>query len=557
MHRTLWFSFALFVLSLGWSTPAWPELFPEAGPPGMTVTVGGADFGEFESTEVNRVEFDGVPALIQLWEPDMVMVKVPLAAKTGKVLVISGGKRIEVGEFSLRKVQITRLVPPKAEPGSVLVIEGESFGNTAGSRDPNTMFGVNQVLVNGIRAQVQRWRPSKIEVLIPANATSGEVVVQLASSDPLPDGSCCAPVDYAVSNPLRLEVIPHIDFQPTHGPIGSKVVLSGQDFRKEKPAGHAVFFNGYPATIGEWSQRIIVVHVPLSATSGPLTLLQNGRERDLGRFTVVESQVKDVFPLQGPIGTMIRIKGKHFGVYSESGSTAYFADFNTGENAVEIGGVPGVIHRWQDDEINVWVPFSAKSGPIVLKRGATIPKSDGTCCARQGVVSVEVGSFTVQTLKVTSYSPTSAGLDEIVTIKGSGFGDFLKIAEPTRFSLVQKAHVWKNYRLGADVSRSEVLINGSAVQVVSWTDTEIQVRVPRRHVFGFGFPGGFALDPTIGELVVRRGSWDLLENGKCCAPKQWVSAVAGPFTILRRGLPDPDYFNDPNPREPGHYPFGD
>ena len=193
----------------------------------------------------------------------------------------------------------------------------------------------------------------------------------------------------------------------------------------------------------------------------------------------------------------------------------------------------------------------------MLKRGATIPKSDGTCCARQGVVSVEVGSFTVQTLKVTSYSPTSAGLDELVTIKGSGFGDFLKIAEPTQFSLVQKAHVWKNYRLGADVSRSEVLINGSAVQVVSWTDTEIQVRVPRRHVFGFGFPGGFALDPTTGELVVRRGSWDLLENGKCCAPKQWVSAVAGPFTILRRGLPDPDYFNDPNPREPGHYPFGD
>ena len=153
MHRTHWFSFALFVLSLGWSTPAWPELFPEGGPPGMTVTVGGADFGEFESTEVNRVEFDGVPALIQLWEPDMVMVKVPLAAKTGKVLVISGGKRVEVGEFSLREVQITRLVPPKAEPGSVLVIEGENFGNTAGSRDPNTMFGVNQVLVNGILAQ--------------------------------------------------------------------------------------------------------------------------------------------------------------------------------------------------------------------------------------------------------------------------------------------------------------------------------------------------------------------------------------------------------------------
>lgn len=53
------------------------------------------------------------------------------------------------------------------------------------------------------------------------------------------------------------------------------------------------------------------------------------------------------------------------GFYSESGSTPdNFMDFNPGENRIEIGGVPAVIHRWHDDRIDAWVPFSAKSGKV-------------------------------------------------------------------------------------------------------------------------------------------------------------------------------------------------
>jgi hypothetical protein len=52
------------------------------------------------------------------------------------------------------------------------------------------------------------------------------------------------------------------------------------------------------------------------------------------------------------------------------------------------------------------------------------------------------------------------------------------------------------------------------------------------------------VDPTKGEIVVRRGSWDLLKNGRCCSRKQWLSAVAGEFKILPRGLPHKEYFYD-------------
>jgi len=197
--KQLSYTIIILALLLGAGSPTYAELFPASGPPGTTVTIGGNDFGEFVSTGKNRVEFNGVPALIQLWEKDLIMVKVPLNAKTGQVVVIGDDTKNSMGEFSVRQVKITSIIPTEVEPGSLLTIEGENFGNTAGSRDPNTMFGVNRVMINGVKAQVRKWRPNKLEVMVPTNSISGDLVVQLASSDPLPDGSCCAPVQYVES----------------------------------------------------------------------------------------------------------------------------------------------------------------------------------------------------------------------------------------------------------------------------------------------------------------------------------------------------------------------
>ena len=153
------------------------------------------------------------------------------------------------------------------------------------------MFGVNRVIINGVKAQVRKWRPNKLEVTVPTNSTSGDLVVQLASSDPLPDGSCCAPVQYVESNRVPVTLIPSIAFSPTKGPIGSKVILSGQNFGKTKVAGARVLFNGKPAMVAQWSPRTIVVHVPLNATSGEVVLQRGEKIRALGNFDVTKSEV--------------------------------------------------------------------------------------------------------------------------------------------------------------------------------------------------------------------------------------------------------------------------
>src|SRR5690349_10034486 len=164
---------------------------------------------------------------------------------------------------------------------------------------------------------------------------------------------------------------------------------------------------------------MIVTHVPLHATTGTLRLKLKDKERALGTFTVVVPKATGLAPEKAPIGSLVRITGENFGFYSESGSTPFaFSDFNKGDNAVEFGGVPGIVYRWHDNKIDVWVPYSAKSGPVVVKRGGTTPKPDGSCCADRGIVTAEAGEFTLVTPKIEGYTPASAGLDDIVTITG-------------------------------------------------------------------------------------------------------------------------------------------
>jgi hypothetical protein len=502
---------------------------------------------------------NGVLALVQRWDREVIEVKVPLKATSGFVEVLIGKKKLLAGFVNLAMPRIETIMPTEAERGMTLQITGHHFGLSAGARDPNTMFGVNDVLVGGVVVRPKRWRDDKIELEIPTNAVSGDVVVRLASSDPLPDGSCCAPVEYAVSNAVPLTLIPSIRVDPVSGPVGTKVVLFGQGFGNSKELmDDAVLIGGRPVTIDQWKDDIIVFHVPLDAESGPLVLKYQGRERVLAPFTVHVPRVISMSPASAPIGTLLRINGEHFGFYSEGGATPYnFMDFNTGENRVEIGGVPAVIYRWNDDRIDVWVPFSAKTGKVIIHRSANTPNVGGLCCAERGSLAIEAGEFTLVTPVIESYAPQAAGLDATVTIKGRGFGTFLKTAEHADLGLNQKAYKRRadveinepgeSQNVISNVSRTEVLFNGAAALVQSWTDEEIVVKVPHRNLYGIGKKGEFFDNLATGPLVVRRGSWDLLLDGTCCSPKKWITLEAGPFTIEATGLPDTGYWNNNRP----------
>lgn len=546
-----------FALRAQAGTPS-VELSASSLPPGATLSLTGTGFGTFQSVHTNKVTVNGVPALIQRWDADLIEIKVPFKATSGPVEIVAGKKIISAGKVTIVMPRIDSLTPSVAERGAVLRITGRNFGVTAGARDPNTMFGVNDVVIGGIVIRPKRWKDDQIEVEVPANAQAGDVIVRLASSDPLPDGSCCGPVEYVKSNAVPLSLIPSVRVDPISGPVGTKVVLFGQEFGSSKGQTDAVFIGDQRMTIAQWKDDVIVAHVPLGAKSGPLVLETGGRRRAVAQFTVHVPRAATITPSRAPIGTLLRIDGEHFGAYSESGATPYnFMDFNKGENRVEIGGVPAVIYRWNENRIDVWVPYSAKSGKVMMYRSANRPNADGLCCAERGEIATEAGEFTLVTPVIESYAPKSAGLDDLVTITGKGFGTFLKTAEHTELGLSQKAYKRRTDveinepdsgpTVVSNVSRTEVLFNGTAALVQSWTDSEIVVRVPHRNLYGIGKRGEFFDNLATGPLVVRRGSWDVLPDGTCCSPKQWLTVEAGPFTIEAKGLPDPSYFNSNRP----------
>jgi hypothetical protein len=111
-------------LAMSWGTIAQAEIFPAEGPPGTTVTISGEGFGDFQNTQDNRVEFEGVSALIQSWESDFILVKVPLKATSGAVMVMNGGTTREAGTFTLQTVKITKVSPSTVEAGALVTIEG-------------------------------------------------------------------------------------------------------------------------------------------------------------------------------------------------------------------------------------------------------------------------------------------------------------------------------------------------------------------------------------------------------------------------------------------------
>ena len=83
-------------------------------------------------------------------------------------------------------------------------------------------------------------------------------------------------------------------------------------------------------------------------------------------------------------------------------------------------------------------------------------------------MSTTAGDFTLAVPTIESFSPTSAGLDEVVTIKGSGFGSFIKTTEATQPGLGEGAFKRNQIELGENVSRTEVLFNniGAIVHVL-------------------------------------------------------------------------------------------
>ncbi len=298
---------------------------------------------------------------------------------------------------------ISALSPTSGPVGTSVIISGSNFGATQGT---------NTVAFNGTLATPSSWSASSITVPVPSGATSGSVVVTVGG---LP------------SNGVLFTVTPFVaSLNPTSGPLGTSVTISGSNFGATQGTS-SVTFNGIAAAPTSWSASSIVAPVPNGATTGNVVITVGGFASNGVAFTVTAPgpSISSLSPTSGPVGTLVTITGANFGA-------------SQGTSTVTFNGTAATPSSWSATGITVPVPVGATTGNVIVTVG--------------GVASNGV-SFTVPpTPTINSLSPSSGQIGASVTITGTNFG--------------------------TTQGTSTVTFNGVSATASNWSSTSLTVSVP-------------------------------------------------------------------------------
>jgi hypothetical protein len=236
---------------------------PASGPVGTSVVVTGTSFGDTQGD--STVTFNGVPVSPTSWSNTSLTVSAPGSATTGVIVVTVNGFETNGAPFAVLP-NITAIGPTAGLIGSSVTVSGTTFGQTQG-------FG--GVTFNGVSATVQNWSDSSISVLVPAGATSGNVVVtdhQLLTSNG---------VNFNVIA-LPQPVISSLT-QPAGRP-GMGLTILGSNFGTAQN-GSNVTFNGLSASVTSWTDSSIATTVPAGVHTGPVVVTTPGGPSNGVQFT--------------------------------------------------------------------------------------------------------------------------------------------------------------------------------------------------------------------------------------------------------------------------------
>ena len=145
------------------------------------------------------------------------------------------------------------------------------------------------------------WANKRIDVEVPAGATTGDVVVTIGVQ--VTDG-----IEFTVT----VGTDPSITMlDPDSGPEGTSVTITGVNFGAVQGTS-TVEFNGTAATPTSWSDTEIEVAVPMGATTGDVVVTVDGTPSAGVGFTVTPA-IGSLSPASGPVGTSVEITGTSFG----------------------------------------------------------------------------------------------------------------------------------------------------------------------------------------------------------------------------------------------------
>jgi len=482
-------------------TPNISSLSPAKGPIGETVTITGTTFGATQGT--STLTFNGTTAKPASWSATQILAPVPTGATTGSVVVTLNSVPSNTITFTVDAGPgLTSLSPITGPVGMVVTITGAGFGSTQGS---------STVTFAGTAATPTSWNATTIKVPVPTGAGTGNVVVTVGG---------------VASNGIKFTVLPTPNIttlSPTSGPVGTSVTINGSSFGTTQ-GSTTVTFNGVAASPTSWLGWKIVAPVPAGATTGNVVVTENGVASNGVAFTVLPTpNITTLSPTSGTVSQSVTITGTSFG------STQ-------GTSTVTFNGTAGTPTSWAAAKIVVKVPTGATSGPVVV--------------TENGVASNGVPFTVLPTPSITSLSPTSGPIAQLVTITGTSFG--------------------------ATQASSTVTFNGTAGTPTSWGASQIFVPVPTGATTGpvvvnengvasngvtftvLPTPSITSLSPTSGQVAQSvtvtgtnfgstQGTSTVTFNGTKGTPTSWAAAkivvpvptgaTSGPVVVTVSGVP--------------------
>jgi uncharacterized protein (TIGR02145 family) len=387
-------------------------------------------------------------------------------------------------------LHITSLDPSSGKVGDLITITGSCFGSSQGT---------SIVSFNGTNAiDYTSWNDTEIKVKVPTGSTSGMLSATV-------NGTMSNEVEFTVLAPNQPQIIKIL---PSIASIGDLVTLTGSNFGSTQGSGF-VTFNGINAIeYPSWSNTEIKVKVPVGTSTGKTSVTANGTKSNEMDF-VIKPNIATLVPQAARIGDTVTISGSGFGNPSEINVISYNGKFSSDyiswnssqiKAKVPLGATTGKLHVILGDlktnEIDfIVIPYIASLNQISGKFNDTITiTGTGFGNTREsGIVSfylkdvieyiswsdteiivvvpqlAETGKLSVTASGkksneidftilpfITEITLTSSITGETITIKGAGFGS-------------QK------------YSSSYVSFNGNnVVDYISWSSTEIKVKVPEK-----------------------------------------------------------------------------
>ena len=315
--------------------------------------------------------------------------------------------------------RITSVNPQRAQYGQIITIQGTGFGADRGTS--KVIFHEDKQLQYS--SQYVHWSDTRIQVRVPTGARSGPLQVITGKGSDTFELTVTSPWISNISLQRRstdiLVTVNGTNFGLTRG--GSSVTV-----------GSATISS---SSFSSWTSSRIRFSIPHNTRSADLKVRTSEGTSNGVLLDLPSPYLRQVSPNSVRHGDRLTLSGSYFNHQRGNGYVLFHPNVRPSSSDYV---------SWGDRRIIVKVPSRAQSGNVKV---VTLNGSSGTR-------RIEVEE--VVEPQITSVTPSPVRYNQVVTIRGTGFGSIRGTSKVV-------------FYLGQELSSS---------QYVSWSDTRIQVRVP-------------------------------------------------------------------------------